>query len=227
MSASEGRRELRRLRLSAIELLLILRPCGRPSVSERERAPRSAQLERKHALFGGALLALLADRAGAKVCGDGAEPAAVSVASVALLKLGVITEQKQFTEAAENTLKLYAERMADKPYALPHMLAALDFWLHKPYRAVVAGKPDDPQTAKLAASVHRVFQPNKVVLGNVGSVEPFAKNLKKNRLSKVRRPGHTGEHIPLQLLHRQNCIAAHRQGAFQWPPPRSLFRSRA
>ena len=109
---------------------------------------------------------------------DGAEPAAASVAAIALLKLGTITEQKQFTEAAEKTLKLYAERLAEKPYALPHMLAALDFWLHKPYRAVVTGKHDDATVKNLAAQVHRVFQPNKVVLGNAGPVEPFAKSLK-------------------------------------------------
>jgi len=105
---------------------------------------------------------------------DGAEPAAASVAVVALLKLGAITEREEFTKAGVGTLELYSDSLVRKPYALPHMLGALDFWLHTPWRAVVAGKSGEAKTAQLADAVHRVYQPNKVVLGNAGPVEKFA-----------------------------------------------------
>jgi len=108
---------------------------------------------------------------------DGAEPAAASVTALALLKLGAITERKDFSQAAEDTLRLYAKTLEQKPFALPHMLASLDFWLHKPWRTVIAGKPDDAKVAQLACTVHRIYQPNKVVLGNVGAVEKFARTL--------------------------------------------------
>ncbi|MDP7011003.1 MAG: thioredoxin domain-containing protein [Verrucomicrobiota bacterium] len=108
---------------------------------------------------------------------DGAEPAAASVALLALLKLGLITERKDFTRAAEGTLRLYAKTLEQKPHALPHMLSGLDFWLHKPWRTVIAGKSDDAQVAQLVDTVHRIYQPNKVVLGNVGAVEKFARTL--------------------------------------------------
>jgi uncharacterized protein YyaL (SSP411 family) len=116
---------------------------------------------------------------------DGAEPAAASVAVLALLKLGVITERKDFTQAAESTLRLYAKTLEEKPYVLPHMLAGLDFWLHKPWRTVVAGKSDDAQVAQLADTVHRIYQPNKVVLGNVGAVEKFARTLEPSASGPV------------------------------------------
>jgi hypothetical protein len=116
---------------------------------------------------------------------DGAEPAAASVATLALLRLGTITDRKDFTKAAEGTLRLYSEAMKEKSYALPHMLTALDFCLHKPWRAVVAGKAGDKQTAQLTGFVHRIYQPNKVVLGNAGAVEKFALTQKPDESGPV------------------------------------------
>jgi uncharacterized protein YyaL (SSP411 family) len=42
---------------------------------------------------------------------------------------------------------------------------------------VVAGDPGAPATKELLRAVHSVYQPNKVVLGNRGPVEEFAKTL--------------------------------------------------
>ena len=60
---------------------------------------------------------------------------------------------------------------------MPHLLLALDFYLTEPRRAVVAGDPGRPETTALLRAVHSVYQPDKVVLGNAGAVEPFAKTL--------------------------------------------------
>ena len=57
------------------------------------------------------------------------------------------------------------------------MLQALDFSLEEPRRVVIAGDPGSPPKARaLLHAVHSVYQPNKVVLGNAGAVEPFAQN---------------------------------------------------
>jgi uncharacterized protein len=106
---------------------------------------------------------------------DGAEPSGNSVAALALLKLGAITGRKNFTEAAEKTLRLFTHRLQQFPQALPFMLHALDFQLQEPRRVVIAG---DANAAKeLLNAAHSVYQPNKIILGNKGAVEEFARTL--------------------------------------------------
>ena len=108
---------------------------------------------------------------------DGAEPSGNSVAILALLKLGRITDRKEFIQAAEQSLRLFANRLQQAPQAVPYMLQALDCSLEEPCRAVVAGDPGSPETRALLRAIHSVYQPNKVVLGNTGPVEPFARTL--------------------------------------------------
>jgi uncharacterized protein YyaL (SSP411 family) len=108
---------------------------------------------------------------------DGAEPSGNSVATLALLKLGAITGSKNFIEAAEKTLRRFAPRLKQFPQAMPFMLHALDFSLEEPKRIVVAGDSRDAKTRGLLHAAHSVYQPNKIVSGNTGAVEEFAKTL--------------------------------------------------
>jgi hypothetical protein len=108
---------------------------------------------------------------------DGAEPSGNSVAALALLKLGKITGEPKFTAAAEQTLQLVVARLQNQPAALAFMLHALDFWLDEPRRVVIAGNVGSAEFEKLLRAAHSVYQPNKIVLGNTGAVEPFAKTL--------------------------------------------------
>jgi len=108
---------------------------------------------------------------------DGAEPSGNSVAIMGLLKLGKITDRKGLTQAAEKSLRFFANRLQQVPQAVPYMLQALDFSMDEPRRAEVVGDPAKAQTRALLRAVHSIYQPNKVVLGNAGAVEPFAKTL--------------------------------------------------
>src|SRR5208282_704615 len=108
---------------------------------------------------------------------DGAEPSGNSVATLALLKLGAITGWKDFTEAAGKTLRLFAHRLQNIPQAMPFMLHALDFSLQEPKRVVIAGNSDSKEFHELLRAAHSVYQPNKIVLGNTGAVEEFARSL--------------------------------------------------
>jgi uncharacterized protein YyaL (SSP411 family) len=108
---------------------------------------------------------------------DGAEPSGNSVAMMSLLKLGKITERKDFTDPAEKSLRSFANRLQQMPQAVPYMLQVLDFSLEEPRRAVLAGDPLTAQARDLLHAVHSVYQPHKVVLGNTGAIEPFAKTL--------------------------------------------------
>ena len=108
---------------------------------------------------------------------DGAEPSGNSVATLALLKLAAITGREDFRQPAEATLQFFAARLEKVPQAVAFMLHALDFWLAEPRRTVIAGDPLAPATRELTLAAHSVYQPNKVVLGNPGDVEPFAATL--------------------------------------------------
>jgi uncharacterized protein YyaL (SSP411 family) len=108
---------------------------------------------------------------------DGAEPSGNSVATLALLKLAAITDREDFKKPAEATLRLFAHRLQNFPHAMPFMLHAVDFWLEEPRRVVIAGDSATAKARELLDAAHAVYQPNKVVLGNAGSVEPFAKTL--------------------------------------------------
>jgi uncharacterized protein YyaL (SSP411 family) len=108
---------------------------------------------------------------------DGAEPSGNSVAALALLKLGAICDNAKYRAAAEKTIRLFAERLHQLPQGMPLMLQALDFFLEEPRRVVVAGRAEDSRTHALLRAAHSAYQPNKVVLGNNGPVEEFARTL--------------------------------------------------
>jgi uncharacterized protein YyaL (SSP411 family) len=108
---------------------------------------------------------------------DGAEPSGNSVAILALLKLAAITDRKDFKQAAEKSLGLFAHRLHQLPQAVPYLLLGLDYFLEEPRRVLIVGDPNSANTRALIHAAHSVYQPNKVVLGNAGPVEPFAKTL--------------------------------------------------
>jgi hypothetical protein len=94
-----------------------------------------------------------------------------------LLKLAALTGRAEFTEAATKTLGLFVTRLQQVPQAVPCLMSALDFSLQEPRRAVIAGEPGTPGARALLLAIHSVYQPNKVVLGNAGPVEEFARTL--------------------------------------------------
>lgn len=108
---------------------------------------------------------------------DGAEPSGNSVAVLALLRLGAITDRADFKKTAETTLRLFSDRLQNLPQAVPYMLLAFDFSLEEAKRVVVAGDPAAPETRTLLRAAHSVYQPDKVVLGTAAAVEPFARTL--------------------------------------------------
>jgi hypothetical protein len=108
---------------------------------------------------------------------DGAEPSGNSVATLALLKLAAITGREDFKRPAEATLRLFAHRLQNFPQAMPFLLQALDFWLNEPRRVVIAGDANSAKARELLRAAHSVYQPDKIVLGNAGPVEEFARSL--------------------------------------------------
>ena len=111
---------------------------------------------------------------------DGAEPSGNSVAALALLKLAAICDRKDWREAAEKSIRLFAQRIHQMPQAVPHLMLALDFSLQEPKRVALVGDWTCGSTAALLKAAHSVFSPHKVVLGNHGPVEEFTRKLPVN-----------------------------------------------
>jgi uncharacterized protein YyaL (SSP411 family) len=108
---------------------------------------------------------------------DGAEPSGNSVAAMSLLKLAAITERRDFREAADRTLALFGPRARQQPQAVANLLSAAHFAQEDPRRVVLAGDLRSAGFQALLHAAHSVYQPNKVVLGTSGPVEPFARTL--------------------------------------------------
>jgi uncharacterized protein len=101
---------------------------------------------------------------------DGATPSGNSIAALALLKLGRITENKRFTVLGQNVLETYAASMEQSPTALTAMLLALDFQLGPTQEIVIAGSESSEEAQVLLSEVRRHFLPNAVVMFHPSSL---------------------------------------------------------
>ncbi len=111
---------------------------------------------------------------------DGAEPSGNSVAALALLRMSAICGRADWRRAAEGTVRLFAQRLHQMPQAVPHLLLALDFMQQEPKRVVLVGDWTCGSTASLLRAAHAVHEPNRVILGNHGPVDAFARGLPSN-----------------------------------------------
>ena len=149
---------------------------------------------------------------------DGAEPSGNAVASMALLRLASLCARPDWREAAEKTLRLFAQKLHQTPQVVPFLLCALDFALQEPKRVVLVGDWLCGSTRALLSHAHAVFEPHRVILGNHGPVDPFARTL----------PG--DEERSLAYLCTGNaCQPPTREGSVvreflrQTPPPESPY----
>ncbi len=105
---------------------------------------------------------------------DSAEPAASSVATLNLLRLSQIYDDKQLEDRARKTIDAFGPTLSHFPSAMPQMLVALDFSSSKPRQIVIAGNKDAPETKALLKEVHRHFLPKTiVVLADGGENQKF------------------------------------------------------
>lgn len=95
---------------------------------------------------------------------DSAEPTGNSIVIMNLQRLSQLTEDKELFDKAENSLKLFSNKMTNQPFAMPQMLCALDFYLHKPKQIIIAGKYESDTTHEMIREVHKRFIPNKILI---------------------------------------------------------------
>ncbi|BBB92286.1 MAG TPA: thioredoxin domain-containing protein [Methylomusa anaerophila] len=97
---------------------------------------------------------------------DGAMPSGNSVAALALLKLGRITENNEFFTMAEKMFSCFSREVIYYPRAYTYFLLALDYYLSVPSHIVIAGDPEDKDVQAMLNFVNRMYIPNAVVLFN-------------------------------------------------------------
>ncbi len=95
---------------------------------------------------------------------DGAIPSGNSIAALALLKLGRLTMNQNFTEQGSKVLELFSQQLKQSPAYSSAMLTALSFWIGPTQEIVIAGNADAPETKQMLKLVHDSFLPNAVVL---------------------------------------------------------------
>ncbi len=103
---------------------------------------------------------------------DGATPSANAVAALALGRLGELTGEGSFTDAARQTLRLVAPALSRVPVAFPGLTVAASY-LSWPRRQVVIASSAEP----LQREVWRRFLPDTVLAWG----EPFASPLWEGR----------------------------------------------
>jgi uncharacterized protein YyaL (SSP411 family) len=94
---------------------------------------------------------------------DASVPSASALAATALVRLGKLTGDRKYADAAEGTLKAAAGLLQQAPTAMGQMFIALDFYLGPTYEMVVAGDPRSDSTRAALRDVRRRFLPNKVL----------------------------------------------------------------
>lgn len=95
---------------------------------------------------------------------DGSEPSNNSYAAMNLLRLAEMTGQSKWKEQAAKIFTFFEPQLRRMPVVVPHLVAALDFYLSAPKQIVLAGNPNSADFKALVRVVHSYFLPNKVML---------------------------------------------------------------
>jgi uncharacterized protein YyaL (SSP411 family) len=95
---------------------------------------------------------------------DQAIPSGTSVATKNLLRLYHYTGREDYLQRAEQVLHLFKRPMEQQPSGCGGLLAALDFYLHKPQEIVLVGNPDAPDAQALLQAIHQQYIPNKTLV---------------------------------------------------------------
>ena len=94
---------------------------------------------------------------------DSAWPSGTSTSVFAFLRLYELTDKDHYRDRAEQVFRQYGGAAAKNPFGFAHLLAALDFMQRGPLAIVFAGDRAGPALLPLVATVHRTYQPARVL----------------------------------------------------------------
>jgi uncharacterized protein YyaL (SSP411 family) len=93
---------------------------------------------------------------------DNATPSGNSIATLGLLRLGLLTGNEDYRRRATAVLRLLADQIRRYPSAFGFALKALDFYLDSPLEVVLVGAPG-PKLEALSRTVWEKYLPNRVI----------------------------------------------------------------
>ena len=99
-----------------------------------------------------------------KLIYDGAMPSGNSVQMLNLLRLGRITGQVEYEQAAQELARAFSGAVDASPAAHCMLLCAVDFALGPTHEVVIAGQPDAEDTQAMLAALRSAFAPAVVLL---------------------------------------------------------------
>jgi uncharacterized protein YyaL (SSP411 family) len=94
---------------------------------------------------------------------DNATPSGNSVGAMVLLKLGLLTQQQEYTRCAVAILRSLRPAMSRYPSAFGYLLSAMDFYLAEPKEIAIVGSLDSHEVRSFCAEIYSRYLPNKVV----------------------------------------------------------------
>ncbi len=111
-------------------------------------------------------------------------PSANSIAAFVLLKLGLLTNNEQFTKQGEMVFEAFSQQLKQYPQYCSSMLSSISFQLGPNKEIVITGNPEALDTKEMLNVIRSRFLPNAVVLlhqsGDAGKpievLMPFIKN---------------------------------------------------
>lgn len=95
---------------------------------------------------------------------DGARPSGNSVTAMNLLRVGRITGEPKYEQAADGLLSAFSKKVERTPTSFNQMLCALDFAVGPSFEVVIAGNAEADDTAAMLRALRSEYLPNKVVL---------------------------------------------------------------
>ena len=95
---------------------------------------------------------------------DGAIPSGNAVALLVLLRLGRLTGEARYEEAADELLRWAAAQVRQHPSGFTALLCGLDFALGPTREVVVTGEPGAADTEAMLRAIRTPFLPSKVLL---------------------------------------------------------------
>lgn len=94
---------------------------------------------------------------------DGAEPTGNSVMAMSLMELYHHTNEPAFRDYAEKTLRYFCTLLEQSPQIMPHLMAAVDYFLTPPEHLMIVKSADDQQNS-LALPFDEAYHPNVTVI---------------------------------------------------------------
>ncbi|MBI4289613.1 MAG: thioredoxin domain-containing protein [Chloroflexi bacterium] len=96
---------------------------------------------------------------------DNVTPSGNSNAASVLLRLAVVTGNRDYAGLGATALRSAKGMMLDYPAGAGNWLSTLDFYLSAPKEIAIIGPRDDPRTAALLSAVYSRFIPGRVLVG--------------------------------------------------------------